>query len=132
MRPDWVSKYIGLEYRDAHWGPDYYDCWGLMSLIYREQFNIDIAKDMTMYSSRLGKITRLVEYIRFWEPVKVPSIGDGVLFLIGGKLPHCGVYIGDGKVLHSIEGISSCIQDINNAKWKSRFEGYYRYSESNS
>lgn len=132
MIPSWVRKYIGLEYKDACWGPDYYDCWGLVSLVYKEEFDIDITKDMTMYSDRVGKVKRMQKYYSQWSRVEKPEIGDGILFLIAGKLPHCGIYIGDSKMLHSIEGTSSCIQQLNNPRWKPRLEGYYRYSPGNS
>ena len=132
MIATWARKYIGLPYQDAAWGPDYYDCWGILALVYRKEFDIDIIDDMVMYSSRIDKVKRLQKYIRFWKPVDNPEIGDGVLCLIAGKLPHCGIYVGDKKMLHSIENTSSCIQRLDHIQWRSRIEGYYRYSPSNS
>lgn len=132
MNVDWVYKYIGLKYKDASWGPEYYDCWGLMALVYRDEFGIDIVEDITLYSSRMGKIERYEKYKSRWLRVDEPEIGDGILFLIGGKVPHCGIYIGNNRMLHSIEGVMSCIQRINDTKWKSRFEGYYTYRKRNS
>lgn len=132
MIAEWARKYVGLPYKDASWGPDFYDCWGLVALVYREEFGIDITRDMTMYDSRVGKVKRLHRYVQFWESVTSPEIGDGVLCLIAGKLPHCGIYVGDNKMLHSIEDTLSCIQRLDHFQWRSRIEGYYRYSPSNS
>lgn len=132
MIPGWVSNYIGLEYRDAHWGPDYFDCWGLIAHVYKNEFDIDIINDMTMYNSRVSKIRRMHKYWHNWISVDKPKVGDGILFLIGGKSPHCGIYIGNGTMLHSIENVSSCIQRIDNPTWKPRLEGYYRYSSGSS
>ena len=132
MIAGWAYKYVGLPYRDACWGPDEFDCWGLLSHVYREEFGLDVTRDMTMYDSRIGKIKRLVRYVQYWTPVKKPEIGDAILFLIQGRSPHCGVYVGDHKMLHSVEGISSCIQKFDVPRWKSRFEGYYRYNSRTS
>jgi len=132
MIANWAKNYIGIPYKEACWGPEYYDCWGLIVLIYKNEFDIDIHKNMIMYVDKRDKVDRLLEYVSSWTNIDKPEIGDGILFLIASKLPHCGVYIGDNKMLHTIDGISSCIQRIDNHRWKSRFEGYYRYSQSNS
>lgn len=132
MIATWVGRYIGLPYKDACWGPEYYDCWGLIVLIYKNEFGIDIHSDMTMYTDKTSKVERLLKYISLWEHINKPKIGDGILFLVANRLPHCGIYIGDNKMIHTIRGISSCIQEVSNPRWKSRFEGYYRYSHSNS
>jgi cell wall-associated NlpC family hydrolase len=132
MIVNWAYRYVGLEYEEGSWGPDKYDCWGLVALIYREILDLDIIGNMEEYHDKHDKLSRFSKYISSWEPVKEPEIGDGILFLIGGKVPHCGVYVGDNKMLHSVDGLSSCIQDINHVKWKSRFEGYYRYSKNTS
>ncbi len=127
MIAPWAFKYIGLPYKDACWGPEFFDCWGLLSHVYKEEFEIDITQDMTMYNSRVGKVKRLAKYVSLWRPVDEPKVGDGVLFLIHGTTPHCSIYIGDGKVLHAVEGIDSCIDTISSPRWKSRLEGYYEY-----
>lgn len=132
MIASWAIKYIGLPYKDACWGPNYFDCWGLMALIYKNEFNICIHENMDVYTDKTSKVNRLIKYIALWEPVDEPIIGDGILFLIANKVPHCGVYIGDNKMIHTVSDISSCIQKVDNHIWKSRFEGYYRYSQSNS
>ena len=132
MTPDWVSKYIGLEYGDACWGPTHFDCWGLIAHVYKQELDIDLLTDMPKYGDRRSKVRRLHKHLHKWLKTTTPEIGDGILFLIGGKLPHCGIYIGNGMMLHSIEGVSSCIQRLDDAKWKPRLEGYYRYSSGSS
>lgn len=132
MIASWAYGYIGLEYSDACWGPDYFDCWGLLAKVYKDQFNFDVIDDMAVYKSRQDKVKRLHEYLHFWKPVDDPQEGDAILFLIHGNEPHCAVYVGEGRMLHIVEGISACIQRIDDIKWKSRFEGYYRYSSSSS
>jgi cell wall-associated NlpC family hydrolase len=123
---------VGFPYKDACWGPDYFDCWGLIAHVYETQFGINIIHGMTTYKNSEDKVDTLQEYLSDWTKVNMPRIGDGILFLVAGRLPHCGIYVGDNKMLHSIKGTSSCIQRFNTPKWKPRFEGYYRYSSNNS
>jgi cell wall-associated NlpC family hydrolase len=132
MIADWAYRYVGLDYAEGAWGPDRYDCWGLLALIYRDLYNVDVIDLVDCYHTDRDKIHLLPRVLRCWEPVEEPRVGDGILFLIGGRVPHCGVYVGDSKMVHSVRGPSSCIQSIQDNKWKSRFEGYYRYVQSTS
>jgi len=131
MTPEWVRKYIGLEYEDTCRGPTKFDCWGLVVWVYKHEFGMDVGEDI-VYDSKLAKIKQFRDNFSSWTKVENPIEGDGTMFLLSGKIPHCGIYIGDGKMLHIDEGLMSCIQRMNDIKWKSRFEGYYRYSNSNS
>ena len=132
MIAEWAHKYVGLPYKEGCWGPTYYDCWGLFSLVYRLEFNIDVIGSMMPYDNNHEKIGRLQEKISEWNLKSEPDIGDAILFLLGGRYPHCGIYVGDNKMLHSIRDISSCIEPINSLRWKSRLEGYYGYVQSSS
>lgn len=123
----WAFDYIGLPYKEGSWGPDEFDCWGLLAHVYKNEFKIDLLEHMLAYDGVKDKVSRMSEHIGEWTPVEIPVAGDGVLFLVQGRMPHCGIYVGDGTVLHSVDGIASCIQKIDVPKWKSRFEGYYRY-----
>lgn len=130
MIVDWAYNYVGLEYGEGQWGPDKYDCWGVLALVYKDIFNVDVIDLVDSYHTDKDKISLLSRVLGHWEPVSEPEVGDAILFLIGGRVPHCGVYVGNGFMLHSVEGPSSCIQRITDSKWKSRFEGYYRYVSS--
>lgn len=127
MIASWAAKYIGLDFADASMGPTKFDCWGLLAWIYRHEFNIDLKAEMT-YSTKQEKVDEFLRKRIHWNKVEDPEIGDAVLFLTNGTVPHCGIYIGEGKMIHTFYGAMSCIQDIFCLKWKSRFDGYYRYS----
>lgn len=132
MIASWASNYVGLPYEESSWGPDKFDCWGLIAHIYKKEFDIDLCEEMqlSMYEDKSERIVKINEHISEWDKVYNPEPSDGMLFLIGHKLPHCGLYIGEGRMIHSINHVSSCIQRINNIKWNSRLEGYYRYRQN--
>jgi cell wall-associated NlpC family hydrolase len=127
MIADWARKYIGLEYKLGSTGPTHFDCWGLIVWIYRNEYNINISENV-YYVTKLDRAIQLEKHIGSWIKVDRPEIGNAILFMIGGKLPHCGLYIGDNKVLHTVDGRMSCIESITSTTWKPRFEGYYKYS----
>jgi len=131
MIVDWAKKYIGMEYRLGHTGPNYFDCWGVVVWIYKQEYGININEGI-YYITKEDRAIQLRKHIGSWIKVTRPRPGDGILFMVGGKLPHCGIYVGDGKMLHSLDERMSCIERINSPKWKPRLEGYYRYSSSTS
>lgn len=132
MIAPWAFGYVGLPYEEGSWGPDTFDCWGLMAEVYRNVFCIDLLSSMQSYDRPGEKILRLQEHVSAWNRVDKPRIGDGALFLVNKREPHCGIYVGDGRILHSIKNVSSCIQEISAPKWKPRLDGFYRHSSSNS
>ncbi len=61
------------------------------------------------------------------EFVKVdePMFGDVMTMTIFGIECHVGVYIGNGKMLHSYSpAVGCCIEDTS--RWRNRITGYYR------
>ena len=129
MIVDWARKYIGLDYKLGAIGPDKFDCWGLVVWIYRNEFDLDI-NDGIFYLTKEDRVEQLRQHIGSWIKIDDPIPGDCILILIGGKLPHCGVYVGDNKMIHTIDGMMSSIENVKSPRWKSRFDGYYRYSEN--
>lgn len=126
MIVDWAGKYIGLEYELGSKGPRTFDCWGLMVWIYKQEFNLDIGEGV-FYLTKQDRAIQLEQHLSKWTKVNQPSMGDGILFTIGGKIPHCGLYIGDNLMLHTVDERLSCIERVTSPKWKSRLEGYYHY-----
>jgi len=131
MIVDWAGKYVGLDYRLGSVGPKYFDCWGLVVWVYKQEFKLTINEGI-FYMTKEDRAILLREHIGKWLKIIKPQPGDGILFMIGGKIPHCGIYVGESKMLHSVDRRMSCIENINSPKWKSRLEGYYRYSPGTS
>ena len=82
--------------------PGYWDCSGLVRWFYGN-LNVDIRHSATA-QARAGK------------KVNTPKIGDIVSYHYGSKRYsfHTGIYIGNGKVLHSYNSVSDTL--ISNVK----------------
>lgn len=100
----WVSQYIGLPY--MHGGRDRagVDCWGLVWLIYREQFSIDLPILAGMIESNLLEVCRVIEiYKHDWTQLDKPV--DGCLVTLSQtKHPHhVGIWADadGGKLVHA-------------------------------
>lgn len=63
-----------------------------------------------------------------WRRVEKPRMLDVVVFNRGGKPAHVGVCIGGGKFVHVDAGHLSREESLDGFMWRSRIEGYYRYT----
>lgn len=130
----WHNKYIGIPYKDK--GRDYsgLDCWGLVRLVYSEQFNIILPSFTEQYTTAedLDLINETISYYKDgWEQVQEPEIGTIILFRVMGTLSHVGIYIGDQKFIHARHGVGSVIvEKLDSVQWANRIFGFYKYKES--
>lgn len=125
------NNYIGLPYKDNGRDESGIDCWGLVRLFYKREYDIDIPSYTEQYVGR-DDPTLTATITKFkadsWIKTNEPEPGNVVLFNILGQPTHVGIYLGEGKFLHSRGGLDSVVESTTNTKWKNRIEGYYKYS----
>ncbi|MEO5341102.1 MAG: C40 family peptidase [Magnetococcus sp. MYC-9] len=130
--PPWVQRYIGLPYQ-AH-GRDRggVDCWGLLFLVYREQFAVSIPSYDGLYvdpaerADNAALLTGHADRDR-WHRVSAAQEGDGVLLRVAGYPCHVGVAVGQEAFLHVRPGSGVVMESLLGARWRSRIEGFYRW-----
>ena len=128
-----IQDYIGKPFIDGGRGPDNFDCWGLVKYIYEKEYKIYVED---YFISALDTLrvaeTMATEKILKWEKINMPEESDLVTISMDftrprGFVNHVGIYLGDGKFIHTRLKTGALIENINDIKWKSRIEGYYRY-----
>lgn len=85
----WYNKYIGIPYKDKGRDEAGVDCWGLVALVYKNEFGIELPSFTDTYSS--ADDSDSVEYAishnkDSWQEVEVGTIGSVVLFRVLGTL----------------------------------------------
>lgn len=130
----WSNKYIGIPYKVHGRDINGIDCWGLVRLIYSEQFGIDLPSFSADYSeSDTVRIQELIaQYKEGWEQLDKPQEGCVVLLRVLGTESHVGVAINDKQFLHAKSNCVSSVENFNSVSWKNRIIGYFKYSEKSS
>ena len=125
MIPKWVGKYIGLPFEE-------YNCWQLMCLIYRNEFDIELPDFKGEYSNALDakKIEAIYnrELLSRFTKIDVQKQFCFVVIRMDGQPWHCGLVIDKNIMLHTDRGIDCVHQDFNTLEWKHRVIGYYEYA----
>jgi cell wall-associated NlpC family hydrolase len=129
-----LIDYIGIPYVSKGRSFKGCDCWGLVYLYYKHEYNIELPTYTSWYIDveNLSVLDYTVNTNKNKDYILVdkPQVGDIVLFRIKGYVVHCGVYIGNGEFLHNFFGTNSCIERLDSVKWNKRVEGFYRYEEN--
>ncbi len=131
--PEWVSQYLGIPYRELGRDRSGCDCWGLLALIWREQFGRDLP-DYTRPRWIEGANPSVIgsgaaEYASQFVRVEPGNelLGDGVLLRMRGHPLHVGLVLAPGWMLHTHESADSCVENYERFIWRNRVIGIYRY-----
>lgn len=105
MNIEQIEPFVGMPYRAGSYGPDDFNCWGLLYYIQKNYFNVEMpfAPIGNEDACRLLFKERIEAGV--WAVTDNPLHGDGVLMRPGSN-PHVGVYldIDGGGILHALEG----------------------------
>lgn len=126
----WWNQYVGIPFVSKGRDRLGCDCWGLLRLVYAEQFLIQLPSYIEEYESannRYSIAAPIDQHRNKWLPVNDPRTGDGVLFCFSGIPCHIGVVTEIGLMLHITKGIDASIEPYLSSRWRSRVEGIYRY-----
>lgn len=126
------NQYIGIPFKPKGRDRNGLDCWGLLCLIYQEQFGIELPDYSEEYEEDLdGQVIAGIveEEISSWTeiPKGQERLGDGVLLRIEGEPMHVGMVLRKGMMIHIMRGIDSVTENYRSRIWKRRVLGIYRY-----
>lgn len=134
MLPAWAAQYVGIPYRPLGRDRNGCDCWGLLALIWREQFGRDLpdyqAARWQERSDAAVVGAGAAQYAAQFLPVErgQESAGDGVLLRMRGHPLHVGCVLAPGWMLHTHESADSCVESFERSAWSHRVLGIYRYA----
>lgn len=122
--PDF-SKLVGVPYSEK-------DCWQLVKAFYNLVFNTELKhyyKD-TPPDLHVRKNLIYSNMGDFLEVKGTPKFGDIILLKVRGIESHIGVYVGEGRMLHTAIKTGSIIDRVS--RWDKVIVGFYRLSEEPS
>ena len=141
--PPWCANYIGIPFAYRGRTRKGLDCWGLVHLVMREHFHIDVPSydDVAFYEEENGCDTtheRVLavsqsiqeaaeQWKRDWHQVQKPQAGDVVLFRNAGEPSHVGLMVDASQFLHVEEGVNSLVESVSDRLWCRRVDGYWRH-----
>jgi len=130
-----IEQYIGIPFEDRGQSMDSADCYGLVRLIYSQELGIKIPE---FHSSCTDTRRIWQDYIKqiseHWELVIDYQKYDVLAFAYDPQHPrivqHFGIYLGDGMMLHTLQGIGSFTCKLSDFSYC--LKGAYRWKQLDS
>lgn len=131
MIAPWASRFVGIPHVYAASSFGAADCYGLLRLVYREVFSIEIPDLEEQLHAVARDANKILDMVRrdaaAWMKVEEPEIGDAVVLNFCGRPTHVAVYVGDKRILTTTPRHTSVIDDLRSFRWKNKVEAYYRH-----
>jgi cell wall-associated NlpC family hydrolase len=109
-----MEKYLGIRYKRGGNSTKGFDCSGFTRQIYSEVFGIDLPHQ----SSEQNRVNLLTTV-----PTDELKTGDLVFFSTGRSkkgINHVGIYLSDGRFIHSARTKGVVISTLDDPHWKAR------------
>jgi len=121
-----MEKYLGIRYKRGGNSTKGFDCSGFVKQIYSEVFGIDLPHQSSE-QNRSGVLTQVSS-----DELKT---GDLVFFSAGRSkkgINHVGIYLSDGKFIHSARTKGVVVSSLEDPHWKARLVSSRRLSDRDS
>lgn len=127
-----LSEFVGLPWADKGRGPQGYDCWGLLQLVYHRRLAIELPDFSEAYVTAADRdaVAALIAGHRSpWREISAEAVRplDGVVMLEGGSACHVGMIAAAGLVLHMVPEGDSVIEPYTTGKLRRRIAGFFRH-----
>jgi cell wall-associated NlpC family hydrolase len=126
----WVLKYIGIPFITNGRTMNGCDCYGLIRLVLRNEYNIELPELSDNYSDaqNIKETARLFAEHRpvlATEKLSKPQERAVVVITEHGVAAHIGIVAGGGYILHTGAKTGSVCQRETHPGLRGRIEGYY-------
>lgn len=127
----WSNDYIGIPFKDKGRDRKGIDCWGLISMILQERFNVvlpDLEYETTSDAEECSKTLAAGNWRRNWQVARVPSEGCVVVLMVRGFPGHVGLMVDGLNFIHAMPGAGASVASIDDPYWRDKVAGCYRYA----
>ena len=127
----WAKDFIGIPFRFEGRDRTGADCYGLVMMVHREVLGYSIP-DYLGYGPEPGPEDLAPRFKEAeeggdWRKVETPMVGDVVSLRRFGLPLHCGVCLGGGHMLHSMEATGSIVESFTSLAWRDKVLGFFRF-----
>ena len=117
----WAVKYIGLPWTPQGFGPQEFNCWGLVWWVQRNQFARDLPQHAFVSPYDRVRMAREMETaVHGSDWLELPKPMDGCVVGLSSSriVHHVGLYadVDGGLVVHSCEGKGVLAQSVSNLR----------------
>lgn len=138
--PNWVSRYIGLPFKDHARGPREFDCWGLVRWVLAHEFGLADLPEHSGYAHTDHGPSVAATFdeglAESWRRVERRAQAGDIVILtrimrVAGEVAwrpaHVGLIVAQDIMLHIERRSASVVERFDRPPWDNRIEGIYRH-----
>jgi probable lipoprotein NlpC len=130
----WSARYIGLPWVPGGRSFDGADCYGLATLVYREELGIELRSYDQFYvtAEEREEIAELIAGGTArgpWRDIAIEDARefDGVVFRLAGFASHIGIVVSRGLMLHVSAGRPARMERFLTGHWRPAIASVLRH-----
>lgn len=135
MSYEWVNDYLNKSFEELAYGPEKFDCFGLVWHVNKHQNNTELPRfDSIDYQiDRINAEINSQALSADWQKVTTPQEFDCVVMRRAGEAYHVGVWldVDGGKVLHATQKGILCNDLGGLHRMSFNNISYYRFAHVN-
>lgn len=132
MKYDWIRDYLMAPFEHDAYGPEKFDCYGLLWHVAKMHGGIDLPRfdDLQGQLARINALVAGQVMSADWIAVREPQDFDAVVMRRSGEAYHVGCWVGvdGGKVLHAMPGGVHCNDLSGLRRMNFQHIDYYRFA----
>ncbi|KOO47113.1 C40 family peptidase [Priestia koreensis] len=106
-----AKKYMSVPYKWGGTTPSGFDCSGFLNYVYKKSAGVTLPRTVAGIYQKGSKVSS-------------PKAGDIVFFhTYTSGASHAGIYVGNGKFIHSSSSQGVSIASLSNSYWSKRYMG---------
>jgi len=132
----WVSRYVGVPFKDQGRTFQGCDCWGLVRLIYLHELKIELPEYGEISATDLREVSKYItgnNDIEPWVAIDTPEAFDVVVMRFHGSkhVGHVGVVVDATlpQLIHTERGHDSVVVALGDMRIRNRVVGFRRHRQ---
>ena len=125
----WWNDYLSVPFLEKGRDQNGCDCWGLVRLVYKSEWNIDLPDYLDCYDNtedRQALGVLIDDEKKQWINSNGDS-GDVIIVNMRGVPMHVGIVTRRGFMLHCAKGINTVHERYDSFKWRSKVVGFAKH-----
>lgn len=122
-----ISDLMQARYEEGGRGPDVFDCFGLFAELCKRR-GMPIPDFPTPPDFRQRQSDIQIAAAASWQALDAPEVGCAVVIRIGPWMSHIGMVLDNGKFIHANISTGVTVAHLDDARWRERIAGFYRYA----
>lgn len=129
-----IMKYIKIPFKDRGRDENGVDCFGLVQMIYQDEFKIKLPSYIEMYANEKDKkaICHAInseKKLSGWLETTTPKFGNLIILNLLGRPLHLGVMLDENTFIHCMKGKGTIIENTTDISWRNRINGYLKWKK---